>query len=60
MNLETWIERQDLLLLENEFIKNFESAGYIIKDNFLDDYEDEFADFVMAKYNDSKTHEKAL
>lgn len=50
--LGTWLDKQDLGQLEERFIKNYESAGYIIDDTFMIDYENEFADFVFATYEE--------
>lgn len=50
MELEEWIETKNLDQLEEEFKEQWGSSGYIIDEQFIEDYESEFADYLYAKY----------
>ena len=55
-DLEFWIERQDLKALEEDFINAHRDAGYIIEAEsvFMESHEQDFADYLWARYNDSQ------
>lgn len=52
MELEEWIETVNLDQLETEFKENYANAEYTIDEQFLEEHEEDFADFVFAKYSE--------
>ena len=56
MELEDWIDHQDIDALEEMFMDLHKTAGYIIEDkeSFIEAHESDFADFLWAKYNDDE------